>query len=208
MKTKFALCLATILGSSLLQFAQAQGNREAARLAREGTEAAKDQDWDKAIDLFRKAADMDKKFAPNLAVAYQQRGYVSQKEQRFNEAIADFGEAIKVNPRDTRIYEQRAAVEMKINALDQALADYSETIKLNPNEVRFYLYRGYIYELKGDIDNSMAETEKALKVQPKNPDAVARKERLQKIKQAQSGAPPPLPVPARTPPPAAPARTP
>lgn|ERR1043166_2393720 len=205
MKTKFALCLTVILSLSFLQFAQAQGNREAAKLAREGTQAAKDQDWDKAIDLFRKAADMDKKFAPNLAIAYQQRGFASQKEQRFNEAITDFSEAIKINPGDARILEQRAAVEMKINALDQALADYAEASKLNPKEVRYYLYRGYIYELKGDIDNSMAETEKVLKIQPKNPDAIARKERLQKIKQAQA---PLMPVPARTAPQAAPAKTP
>ena len=205
MKTNFALCLATILGLSLLQFAQAQGNREASKLARDAAQAQKDQDWDKAIELLRKAADLDRKFAPNLAIAYQQRGYIAQKEQRFNEAIADFGEALKVNPRDARILEQRAAVEMKINAYDQALADYAEASKLNPKEVRYYLYRGYIYELRGDVQNSMAENEKVLKIEPKNSDALARKERLHKIQQAQA---PLTPVPARSPGPAAPAKTP
>src|ERR1043166_6362850 len=131
MKTKLAAWLGIIFTVSLLQFAQAQGNREASKLARDAAQAQKDQDWDKAIEIFRKAADLDRKFAPNLAVAYQQRGYAAQKEQKFQEAIADFGEAIKVNPRDARAYEQRAAVELKINALDQALADYGEAIKIN-----------------------------------------------------------------------------
>src|ERR1043166_1642894 len=205
MKTKLAAWLGIIFTVSLLQFAQAQGNREASKLARDAAQAQKNQDWDKAIELFRKAADLDRKFAPNLAIAYQQRGYIAQKEQRFNEAIADFGEALKVNPRDARILEQRAAVEMKSNALDQGLGDYAEAVKLNPKEIRYYLYLGYIYELRGDVKNSMAENDKALKIDPKNPDAVARNERLQKIQQAQA---PPMPVPARSPVPAAPAKTP
>ena len=36
-----------------------QGNQEAANLTREGIEASKAKDWDKAITAFRKAAQLD-----------------------------------------------------------------------------------------------------------------------------------------------------
>jgi tetratricopeptide (TPR) repeat protein len=205
MKSKLALWLTAILGVAPLQFVLAQGKPEAANLARQCAQAAKDQNWDRAVELCRKAADLDRKFAPNLTVAYEQRGFALQKEQRFPQAVTDFTEALKLSPRDARIYEQRAAAEMKSNAYDQALADYSEAIKLNPKEIRYYLYRGYIYELKRDITNSMADTEKALKIQPNNPEALARKERLQKMQASQMGLPPapaqnaPQPAPAKTP---------
>ena len=181
MKKNSALTLVVALAFCLSQSVQAQANKEAAKFAREGAEASKNQDWDKAIDLFRKATDRDRKFAPNLAVAYQQRGFAAANDQKFQDAIRDFGEAIKINSRDARIYEQRAAVEMKMNDFDKALADFSEAIKLSPEEVRYYLYRGYIYETKGDVKNSMADTEKALKLDKHNANALSRKERLQKV---------------------------
>ena len=119
-------------------------------------------------------------------------------------AILDFSEAIKINPRDARVYEQRAAVEMKITDYDKALADYSEAIKLNPNEMRDYLYRAYIYEIKGDIKNSMADTDRVLKLDRKNQQALSRKQRLQARQQSQAA---PSLAPQSSPP-AVPARTP
>ena len=56
MKTLLALCLVTTLGLSTAQSAQQEGNPEAAKIAREGSQAARDQDWNKAIERFRKAA--------------------------------------------------------------------------------------------------------------------------------------------------------
>ena len=139
MKQYSVLTLITALAVCVSQFAQAQGNKEANKLAREGAEASKNQEWDKAIELLRKATTLDRKYAPNLAAVYQQRGYAAANEQKFEDAIGDFSEALKINSRDPRIYEQRAAVEMKMNDYDKALADYSEAITLKPNEVRYYL---------------------------------------------------------------------
>jgi tetratricopeptide (TPR) repeat protein len=194
MKRYSALTLITALAVCVSQFAQAQGNKEAAKLAREGAEASKNQDWNKAIEAFRKATDLDRKFAPNLAIAYQQRGFASANEQNFDDAIRDFSDALKIKP-DARIYEQRAAVEMKMHDYDKALADYSEAITLKPNEVRYYLYRSYIYETKEDVKNSMADTEKALKLDPKNAEAKSRKARLE-AKQSAALPPVNLPQPA------------
>lgn len=181
------------------QFARAEENKEAAKLAREAAAAAKDQDFDKAVESARKAAAMDNKYASSLAAALQQRGFAAANEKRLPEAIADFTEALKVNPRDAGIYERRAAVEMKINALDKALADYNEAIKIKPNETRYYSYRAYIFEMNGDLKNAMADTEKVLKMEKKNAEALARKTRLEtRIKQqAGMNAPPPAaPAPA------------
>jgi tetratricopeptide (TPR) repeat protein len=200
MKTLFALYLATTLGLSIAQSAQQEGNQEAAKIAREGSQAAKDQDWGKAIERLRKAAEMDRKYTQSLAIVYQQRAFSYANDQRFQDALNDLGEAIKINPRDARAYEQRAAIEMKINDYDRALADYEVAIKINPDEIKYHLYRGYIYELRGDIQNAMADTEAALKISSKNKEAVARKQRLQKIQSATAPTPPPNAPPFAAPP--------
>ena len=83
---------------------------EATKFAQQGVEAAKSKDWNKAIKMFRKATDLDKKFTTNLVVAYQHRAFEAAGQQKYQDAIADLTEALKVNPQDVRTYEQRAAM--------------------------------------------------------------------------------------------------
>ena len=206
MKRSFAFVLITSMALCTSQVCQAETkkNPEANRLAREGAEAAKNQDWDKAVDLLRKATTLDHKYGDELSAVYQRRGYASANDQRYGDAINDYNEALKLTPQDApRIHEQRAAVEMKIQEYDKALADYSELIKLKPSEVRYLNYRAYIYELKNDLQNSLADTENILKLDPNNQDAKARKQRLeQKIAERAPLTPPPrspTPTPAHSP---------
>src|SRR5437773_2379759 len=204
MKKSFAFTLITALALCVSQAsgAESKKNVEANKLAREGAEAAKNQDWDKAVEMLRKASAMDHKYADELATVYQQRGFASAKNQQLQEAVQDYTEALKIEPNNVRIYEQRAAVEMKMYAYDKALADYSEASKLKPNEVRYYNYRAYIYEAKEDNQNSMAETEKALQIDPNNQEAKERKQRLERKQAEKMPTPPPnTPAPKKSPPP-------
>src|SRR6266568_2719573 len=197
MKKYSALTLIIAMALCTPQFAQAQASKdakEAAKYSKEGFEATENKDWDKAVDAFRKAAQLDRKQAPNLVSALQHRGMEYTTQQQFPEAISDFSEALKLTPNDPNIYERRAYVEMKSNDYDKALADYSEAIKLKPNEVRYYLYRSYIYETKGDVKNSMADTEKSLKLDPNNQEAKSRKTRLEARQSANTPLPPPPPA--------------
>jgi len=199
MKKIFVFTFMAALALSAAQLFSAEKPKEAKeankanKLAVDGAAAAKNQEWDKAIELLRKATDLDHKYAPSLGAVYQQRAYAAATNQQFQDAISDYGEAIKITPEDPRIYEYRAAVEMKLNDMDKALADYSEAIKLKPNDVRYYLYRSYIYESKGDIKNSMADTEKVLKLDPKNQEALSRKKRLETLQSMRATPIPPAP---------------
>ena len=195
MKRSFTFVLITSLALCGTQVSEAaeKKNPEANRLAREGVEAAKSQDFDKAVDRLKKATAMDKKYGDELSAVYQQRAYAAANDQRYGDAISDYDEALKLTPENAaRIHEQRAAVEMKIQDYDKALDDYSELIKAKPDEIKYLNYRAYIYELKNDLQNSMADNEKILKLDPNNQDAKTRKQRLeQKIAERTPLTPPP-----------------
>jgi tetratricopeptide (TPR) repeat protein len=175
----FAVIIALMVCISQAAAPRGGKENEANKFAREGAEAAKNQDLDKAVELLRKATDQDHKYADELAAVYQRRAYAFATKQKLQEAIQDYSEAIKIQPQDPRIFEQRAAVEMKMRDYDKALADYSELIKLKPTEVRYLNYRAYIYETKEDLKNSMADTEKVLKIDSANAEAKSRKARLE-----------------------------
>src|SRR6266496_3769035 len=87
MKISFAFTLITALALCVSQVSGAEKkNVEANKLAREGAEAAKNQDWDKAVELLRKATAMDHKYADELAAVYQRRGYADASEQSYQAA--------------------------------------------------------------------------------------------------------------------------
>ena len=170
-----------------------QGNQEAANLTREGIEASKAKDWDKAITAFRKAAQLEERYAPNLASALQQRATIYVSQKKFQEAIADYSEALKIKSADPNVYERRAYAEMQLKDYDKALHDYNEAIKHSPEEAKYYQVRALIYQNKGDFKAALADTEKTLKLDPGNADAQSRKKFLDaKL----HGAPTPVPMPS------------
>jgi tetratricopeptide (TPR) repeat protein len=173
----------------------AQPNIEANKIARDASEAAKNQDWDTAIDGFRKAAAMDKKYENNLAAALQQRAADATKQNRFPDAITDLGEAIKIHP-NAAAFELRAFVYMRMNDSDHAIADYTEAIKESPNESRLYLRRADMLAAKNDFKGVIADCDKALKMKRGDEHAHALKkwaeERMKAAAgQAPNNAPPP-----------------
>jgi len=188
-----------------------QGNQEAANLTREGIEASKAKDWNKAITAFRRAAQLDQHYAPNLASALQQRATIYVSQKKFQEAITDYSEALKIKSDAPDIYERRAYAEMQLRDYDKALHDYNQAIKLNPQEAKYYQVRAIIYQEKGDFKAAMADTEKTLQLDPNNSDAQSRKRFLDaKL----HGTPTPMPMPSgpipnpNAPPPAAAGGTP
>ena len=170
-----------------------QGNQEAANLTREGIEASKAKDWDKAIAAFRKAAQLEGHYAPNLASAVQQRATIYVSQKKFQEAIADYSEALKIKSDDPNVYERRAYAEMQLKDYDKALHDYNEAIKHSPEEAKYYQVRALIYQNKGDFKAALADTEKTLQLDPNNTDAQSRKKFLDaKL----HGTPTPVPMPS------------
>jgi len=188
-----------VLGLGMVGFAFAatmvfaQGNQEAANLTKEGIEASKAKDWDKAITAFRKAAQLEAHYAPNLASALQQRATVYVSQKKFREAIADYSEALRIKSDDPDVYERRGYAEMQLKDYEKALYDYNQAIRLSPQEAKYYQVRALIYQNTLDFKAALADTEKTLQLDPNNADAQARKRFLDaKL----HGTPTPMPMPS------------
>src|SRR5207248_8769831 len=125
-----------------------QGNQEAGNLTREGIEASKAKDSDKAIAAFKRAAQLDEHYAPNLASALQQRATVYVSQGKFQEAVTDYSEALKVKATDPNIFERRAYAEMQLKNYDRALHDYNEAITFSTEAPKYYQASAHIYHSK------------------------------------------------------------
>ena len=79
------------------------------------------------------------------AEAYNSRGNFYRNQQKWDLALADYTQAIRINPNYAEAYNNRGLVYEYQQKWDLALADYNNAIKLNPNYAEAYNNRGLVY---------------------------------------------------------------
>src|SRR5262245_9394531 len=92
--------------------------------------------------------------APELtpAEAAFKRGMAALTSNAYDQAIADFTQAIALNPQRVEAYHNRGEAYRGKGDYDRALADYTQALTVNPNFTEAYVTRGVIYSSKGDYD--------------------------------------------------------
>ena len=103
---------------------------------------------------------------PTFAKAYHDRVLI-RKNKCDQGALADFNEAIRLDPNSAEGYYNRATLNIK-NLKDSqgVLADYNEAIRLNPNYVGAYVSRGLYKENLNDHQGALANFNEAIRLEP------------------------------------------
>ena len=95
------------------------------------------------------------------------RGNASWRKGEHGKAIADYSEAIRLNPSDAIAYNSRGSAYRETRELDNSIADYNEAIRLDPKYTIAYNNRGKAYEQKGENDKAIADFTEAIRLDPK-----------------------------------------
>ena len=103
----------------------------------------------------------------NDARSYYNRGAAYHKNGDYDNAVADYTQAIELNLDGAYYaYLGRADACYDKGDYDNAIADYTQAIKLNPNYANTYCKRGVSYHAKGDYDNTIADCTQAIHLNP------------------------------------------
>ena len=89
------------------------------------------------------------------------------KAGEYDKAIADYTEAIRLNPTDALAYITRGNAFWFNDEDDKAIADYTEAIRLDPKIASFYHSRGMVYYYKDEYDEAIADYTEAIRLDPK-----------------------------------------
>jgi tetratricopeptide (TPR) repeat protein len=104
--------------------------------------------------------------APRTAGTFLDRGITLAGQGEYESAIADFTEAIRLDPNYTAAYYNRGNAYNNKGDNDRAIADYTQAIRLDPNYAAAYNNRGIAYNDKGDNDRAIADFNQAIRLDP------------------------------------------
>jgi len=89
-----------------------------------------------------------------------------EEQQAYEQAIADFTEAIRLDGNNSETYRERGSAYADKGDYDKAIADFNQAIRLNPRHANAYNCRAIIYKFKGDTDKAIADYTQAIKLAP------------------------------------------
>ena len=91
-----------------------------------------------------------------------------QTKATYDRAIADFNEAIQLDPKSAHAFRNRGVAYAKQRRQDRAIADFNEAIRLDPKSALAFRNRGVVYAYKGDYDRAIADFNEAIRLDPKS----------------------------------------
>jgi tetratricopeptide (TPR) repeat protein/V8-like Glu-specific endopeptidase len=89
------------------------------------------------------------------------------KKGDFKGAIADYTQAIKLNPNYVNAYNDRGIARSRIGDAKGEIDDYNQAIRINPNYANAYYNRGIARSEMGDKQGAIADYTQAIKIDPK-----------------------------------------
>ncbi len=96
----------------------------------------------------------------------------AREEKDYEGKIADYSEAIRLNPRHVDAYNNRGIVREASATLTAQFADYNQEILLDPQYPIAYANRGAVRIRQGEFDAAYADFDVALRLDRRNIGAI------------------------------------
>jgi tetratricopeptide (TPR) repeat protein len=104
--------------------------------------------------------------AQDSAVDYVNQGMKWDKKGEYDQAIAQYDQAIRLDPAYALAYKNRGLAWYEKQQYDRAIADYDQAIRFDPNYALAYNSRGIAWDEKQDYDRAVADYDQAIRLDP------------------------------------------
>ncbi|XP_074662560.1 serine/threonine-protein phosphatase 5-like [Tubulanus polymorphus] len=104
--------------------------KKASEFKEKANELFKKQDYDKAIDFYTNAIEID----ATEAAYFSNRSFAYLKIECFGYALQDANSALEIDPKYVKAYYRRASANMALGKFKLALKDFESVTKCRPND--------------------------------------------------------------------------
>jgi len=132
---------------------------------------AQNKDNDVAIAGCTRVIDDDKVKPKGRGAAYYNRGNAHSAKGDFAAAIADYDEAVKLEPKSARALTNRGIAHSEKGDAEAAIADFDAAVKRDPRFASAYFNRANAHAAKGEVDRAVADYTAALRYDRRNVNA-------------------------------------
>ena len=91
------------------------------------------------------------------------------QQGKYDEAIVDYNEAIRINPESAQAYTNRGTVKVVFGQHDDAIADYDQAIHINSQSAEAYTNRGIAKAELGRHEEAIADYNQTIRINPQYP---------------------------------------
>lgn len=95
-----------------------------------------------------------------------QQGFAAHMRSDYAKAFADYTEAIRIDPKNSRAYNNRGLVYQARGDVERAIADFNEAQRLSPKTTSVYVNRGTLYARQSEFEKALADFSEAIKIDP------------------------------------------
>jgi protein O-mannosyl-transferase len=119
--------------------------------------------WENSISLFKHAIVVTKNVSPSFVIAYNNLGHALASENRHEEAVGQYREAIKINPYYSKAHNNLGNSLIELKKADEAIKHYRKAIQIEPNYAE--AYNNFANELgnKGKLTEAIAYYNEAIR---------------------------------------------
>ncbi|MBS0208102.1 MAG: tetratricopeptide repeat protein [Planctomycetes bacterium] len=104
-----------------------------------------------------------------LARAYQYRGEIRLRLGKYDEAIADFNDAVLLDANNSSTYRSRGYAWKGKGDLDNAIADFNKCLRLAPADAWAFGSRANVWRSKHKYAEAIADYSEAQRLDPESP---------------------------------------
>jgi tetratricopeptide (TPR) repeat protein len=118
--------------------------------------------WQDSETLFRHALDVTQ----NNHIAHNNLGYALFKQDRIDEAIDQFQEAIRIKPDDIEAHYNLGDALYRKGQINEAIQQYQEAIRLKPDYAEACYNLGNALYKQGQVDEAISQFQEAIRIKP------------------------------------------
>jgi tetratricopeptide (TPR) repeat protein len=96
-----------------------------------------------------------------------ERGNVYFTKGKYDRAIQDYDQAIRLDPRNSLAFGNRAAAYGEKGEYDRAFQDFDQAIRLDPNYAEAFYNRGSVELNIGDYNRAIRDFDQAIRLKPR-----------------------------------------